>query len=43
MIIKGLDAGVEDIYLPLKGWIGVALQPLFPRFIRRRLISAAKL
>lgn len=43
MIIKGLDDGTEDIYLPLKGWVGVALQPFFPRFIRGRLIRAAKL
>ena len=43
LIIRGLDAGVEDIYLPFKGWLGVALQPLFPRFIRRKLIRAARL
>jgi hypothetical protein len=43
MIINGLDVGTEDIYLPFKGWVGVALQPFFPRFIREKLIRAAKL
>ncbi len=43
LIVKGLDAGTEDIYLPFKGWVGVVLQPLFPRFIREKLKAAAKL
>lgn len=43
MIVAGIDKGEEDIYLPLKGWIGVVLQPLFPRFMRRKLMSAARL
>jgi hypothetical protein len=34
---------VKDVYIPLKGYVGVVLQPMFPNFIREKLKKAAKL
>ena len=42
-IVQSVDKGVQDIYIPLKGFLGIVLQPIFPNFIREKLKKAAKL
>jgi len=41
--VNSIEKGQKDIYIPIKGFMGVVLQPLFPNFIRRKLIKASKL
>ena len=43
MIVNSLEKGQKDLYIPMKGWAGVVLQPLFPNFMRKKLIQASKL
>lgn len=43
MIVDGIERRKEEIYLPKKGWVGVLLQPLFPRLIRWKVSRSAKL
>ena len=43
LIIKGMDEGREDIFMPWKAKLGVLLQPIFPRFMRWKVKQAAKL
>lgn len=43
MILEGMERHREEIYMPKKGWMGVVLQPLFPRLIRWKVTRSAKL
>ena len=43
MIVEGINKKKEEVYMPWKGWVGVALQPMFPKLIRWKVTQSAKL
>ena len=43
MIVNGITRKRQEIYMPWKGWIGVVLQPIFPKLIRWKVTQSAKL
>lgn len=43
LVLESIEKGKEEVYLPWKGWLGVILQPIFPRFMRWKVTQAAKL
>jgi hypothetical protein len=39
LIIANIKKGQKDIYIPNKLWLGTVLQPLFPNFMRNKVVG----
>ena len=43
LIVQRIKPGHHDIYIPIKMFFGVIVQPVFPNWMRKKIKQAAKL